>query len=93
MHNMIIEYDRKNRVRTHVGPYECQSPLAEVDHDVLADFADFLAITQRSVKATFTSNFNMISLNICGGLKDYQQMRRRLDLDPLILLVSFFIVF
>jgi hypothetical protein len=31
MHNMIIENDRKTRAR-HVGPYECQGPLAEVPH-------------------------------------------------------------
>ncbi|KAK1669807.1 hypothetical protein QYE76_057966 [Lolium multiflorum] len=43
MHNMIIEDDRKNHVRSHVGPYECQGPLAEVDHET-ADFADFLAM-------------------------------------------------
>ena len=42
MHNMIIEDDRKNRVRTHIGPYECQGPLAEVDHEVPAYFADQL---------------------------------------------------
>ncbi|KAK1698077.1 hypothetical protein QYE76_014774 [Lolium multiflorum] len=44
MHNMIIEDDRKNHARTHVGPYECQGPLAEVDHELPADFADFLAM-------------------------------------------------
>ncbi|KAK1607990.1 hypothetical protein QYE76_031663 [Lolium multiflorum] len=44
MHNMIIEDDRKNHVMRHVGPYECQSPLAEVDHELPADFADFLAM-------------------------------------------------
>ncbi|KAK1610095.1 hypothetical protein QYE76_033768 [Lolium multiflorum] len=44
MHNMIIEDDRKNHVRSHVGPYECQGPLAEVDHELPADFADFLAM-------------------------------------------------
>ncbi|KAK1652146.1 hypothetical protein QYE76_069951 [Lolium multiflorum] len=38
MHNMIIEDDRKNHVRSHVGPYECQGPLAEVDHELPADF-------------------------------------------------------
>ncbi|KAK1614251.1 hypothetical protein QYE76_019768 [Lolium multiflorum] len=43
MHNMIIEDDRKNHVRSHVGPYECQGPLAEVDHELL-HFADFLAM-------------------------------------------------
>jgi hypothetical protein len=41
---MINEDDRKNRARTHVSPYECQDPLVEVDHDVPADFADFLAM-------------------------------------------------
>ncbi|KAK1631803.1 hypothetical protein QYE76_006118 [Lolium multiflorum] len=44
MHNMIIEDDRKNHARSHVGPYECQGPLAEVDHELPADFADFLAM-------------------------------------------------
>jgi hypothetical protein len=44
MHNMIIEADRKNHARTLVGAYECQSPLAEVDHELPADFADFLVI-------------------------------------------------
>ncbi|KAK1607251.1 hypothetical protein QYE76_030924 [Lolium multiflorum] len=44
MHNMIIEDDRKNHARTHVGPYECEGPLAEVDHELPADFADFLAM-------------------------------------------------
>ena len=42
MHNMIIEDDHKNQVRRYVGSYECQGPLAEVDHDVPADFADFV---------------------------------------------------
>ncbi|KAK1682190.1 hypothetical protein QYE76_043038 [Lolium multiflorum] len=37
MHNMIIEDDRKNHARTHVGPYECQDPFAEVDHELPAD--------------------------------------------------------
>ncbi|KAK1697729.1 hypothetical protein QYE76_014426 [Lolium multiflorum] len=44
MHNMIIEDDHKNHARTHVGPYECEGPLAEVDHELPADFADFLAM-------------------------------------------------
>ncbi|KAK1652200.1 hypothetical protein QYE76_070005 [Lolium multiflorum] len=44
MQNMIIEDDRKNDARTHVGPYECQDPLAEVDHDLYADFTDFLTM-------------------------------------------------
>ena len=39
---MIIEDDRKNGVRKHVGPYECQGPLAEVDHEVPADIVDYL---------------------------------------------------
>ncbi|KAK1630103.1 hypothetical protein QYE76_004418 [Lolium multiflorum] len=30
MHNMIIEDDRNNHVRTHIDLYECQGPLAEV---------------------------------------------------------------
>lgn len=44
MHNMIIEDDCKNHARTHVGPYECEGPLAEVDHELPADFTDFLAM-------------------------------------------------
>ncbi|KAK1662736.1 hypothetical protein QYE76_050895 [Lolium multiflorum] len=44
MHNMIIEDDRKNHARTHVGLYECQGPLAEVNHELPGDFADFLAM-------------------------------------------------
>jgi hypothetical protein len=40
MHNRIIEDDRKNPVRRHVGPYECQDPVAEVDHEVPVDFVD-----------------------------------------------------
>ena len=43
MHNMIIESDRKTQAR-HVGPYECEGPLADVDHQVPADFADFIAM-------------------------------------------------
>jgi hypothetical protein len=43
MYNMIIENDHKIRAR-HIGPYECQGPLAEVDHHVPTDFADFLAM-------------------------------------------------
>jgi hypothetical protein len=43
MHNMIIQNDCKTRAR-HVGRYECQDPLAEVDHPVPAEFADFLAM-------------------------------------------------
>jgi hypothetical protein len=41
---MITEDDRKNRTRTHIGPYECQAPLAKVDHEVLADLSAFLAM-------------------------------------------------
>jgi hypothetical protein len=44
MHNMIIEDYRKNYVRRHVGPCERQDPLAEVDHELPPDFADFLAM-------------------------------------------------
>jgi hypothetical protein len=44
MHNMIIDDDRKNHVRRHVGPYECQGPLTEVDYELSVDFADFLAM-------------------------------------------------
>jgi hypothetical protein len=41
MHNMI-ENDRQTRAR-YIGPYECQGPLVEVDHQVPAEFADFSA--------------------------------------------------
>jgi hypothetical protein len=41
VHDMIIEDDRKNGVRIHVGPYECEGPFAEIDHEVPADFANF----------------------------------------------------
>jgi hypothetical protein len=51
---------------THVGPYECQGPLAEVDLELPADFADFLAMHAEIVTAMFTSNFKMISSSICG---------------------------
>jgi hypothetical protein len=44
MHNMIIEDDLKNQGRRHVGSYQCQGPVAEVDHEVPADFADFIGI-------------------------------------------------
>ena len=44
MDNMIIEDDRKNWARIHVGLYECQGSLAEVDHEVSTDFADFLVM-------------------------------------------------
>jgi hypothetical protein len=44
MHNMIIEDDRKNHAGTHVDPYECQNPLAKVDHELPAYFADFLTM-------------------------------------------------
>jgi hypothetical protein len=60
MHNMIIENDRKTRVR-HVGPYECQGPLAEVDHQVsiqsLLISSPFIRI---SVVALFTFNCNVL---------------------------------
>jgi hypothetical protein len=90
--NMIIEDDRKNRVRTHVGLYECQDPLEEVDYEVPTDFADSSPCTQRSVTGMFTSNFNMISLSIREGSKDYQQIRRHIDLARLIIFVLYAIV-
>jgi hypothetical protein len=43
IHNMIIKNDHKTQAR-HVGSYECESPLVDVDHQVLTDFADFIAI-------------------------------------------------
>ena len=72
MHNMIIEDDRKIRVRTHVGPYECQGPLAEVDHELPADFADFLAMHAEIRDSNVHENFKLISLSICGGSKEYR---------------------
>jgi hypothetical protein len=44
MHNMITKDDRKNHIRRHVDPYECQDPLTEADHELPAYFADFLAM-------------------------------------------------
>jgi hypothetical protein len=84
MHNMTIEDGRKNHVRRHVGPYECQDPLAEVDRELPANFANFLAIHVEIRDSNVHSNFKMISLSICGGSKDYQQMPRRLDLTLFI---------
>ena len=43
MHNMIIKSERKNPPNDH-GPYEYVGPLAHVDHQVPAEFADFLAM-------------------------------------------------
>jgi hypothetical protein len=40
---MIIKNDHKTQAR-HAGPYECESPLVDVDHQALMDFADFIAI-------------------------------------------------
>jgi hypothetical protein len=66
MHNMIIENDGKTRAR-HIGPYEYQGPLVEVDH-VPAEFADFLAIcAKKYLILIFTLNCNMISSSIYGG--------------------------
>jgi hypothetical protein len=42
-HNMVIESDRKTRAR-HFGPYECAGLLADVDHQVLVDFANFISM-------------------------------------------------
>jgi hypothetical protein len=44
MHNIIIEDDRKNHVETHVDPYECQDLLAEVNHQLAADFTEFFVM-------------------------------------------------
>ena len=43
MHNMIIESERANPVHDHM-PYDFEGPLADVDHDVPADFADYLSM-------------------------------------------------
>jgi hypothetical protein len=40
---MITENDRKT-LASNVGLYECQGPLAEVDHQVSAQFSDFHAM-------------------------------------------------
>jgi hypothetical protein len=51
---------------------------------------------QRSVTTMFTSNFKTISLSICGGSNDYEQMSRLLDLSSFIkfvLVVLLFVVF
>jgi hypothetical protein len=39
------------------------------------------------------SNFNMISLRICGGSKDYQKMRRCLDVAQVISIIFVWFVF
>jgi hypothetical protein len=41
MHTIIIENDHMTRAR-HVDPYECQRPLAEIDHQVPTKFSNFL---------------------------------------------------
>ena len=43
MHNMIIESERANPVDDpHL--YEFQAPLAAIDHNVTADFGEYLAM-------------------------------------------------
>ena len=43
MHNRIIGSECGNPVHDPL-PYEFQGPLAAVDHDVLTNFADFIAM-------------------------------------------------
>jgi hypothetical protein len=45
MHNMIIESEREHPVYDP-EPYHCHGPLANVDHQVPAAFAAFLAMRQ-----------------------------------------------
>jgi hypothetical protein len=45
VHNMIIESEREHPVYDP-EPYHRQGPLANVDHQVLATFAAFLAMRQ-----------------------------------------------
>jgi hypothetical protein len=45
------------------------------------------------VTAMFMINFKLISLSICGGSKDYQQIPRYLDLVLFIIFFLLFIVF
>jgi hypothetical protein len=45
MHNMIIESEREHPVYDP-EPYHRQGPLANVDHQVPAPFADFLTMHQ-----------------------------------------------
>ena len=61
MHNMIIENERKRPVIDH-RPYKFQGPLAEVDHQVPAEFADFLAmhIEIRNVDAHYLLQNDLI---------------------------------
>jgi hypothetical protein len=40
---MIIKSERKTP-NVHVDPRECQDPLAAVEHHLLMDFYDFLAM-------------------------------------------------
>jgi hypothetical protein len=55
MHNMIIESDRKTRP-WHVGPYECEGPFADVDHQVHADFVEFVAMYAEIYDSIFYAN-------------------------------------
>ena len=43
LHNMIIESERYNPVHDHM-PYDFEGPHAQVDHNVPADFADYLSM-------------------------------------------------
>ena len=43
MHNMIIESECANPVDDPF-PYEFEGPLAAVDHNVTADFGEYLAM-------------------------------------------------
>jgi hypothetical protein len=68
MHNIIIENDRKTQVR-HIGSYEFQGPLAEVEHQVPEDFSHFLTMHVEFVIPLFTSNCNVISFEHLWRLK------------------------
>ena len=43
LHNMIIESERYNPVHDHM-PYDFEGPHAQVDHNVPADFADYISM-------------------------------------------------
>jgi hypothetical protein len=45
IHNMIIETERANPEASEMT-FESQGPLAEVDHEVLAEFGAFISMLQ-----------------------------------------------
>jgi hypothetical protein len=73
MHNMIIESEHKHPPNDNY-PYDFQCPLATVDHDVLADFADFLIMHVVFRDADAHIDYKIISLSICGGSKEIRRV-------------------